>query len=145
MLGVPGRVLPYFNTPDLASAVVGFTAAELSDLTATPESVDEGLVQQHMKDEVDVNTIVRRFGITGQLPLGPNTGIYGDFTDIFDYDGAVERVRGARERFLKLPAEVREKFDNDPGKLIALAQSMPEVEFNALVNPPAVVAPPVVP
>ena len=32
---------------------------------------DPSLAQQHMKDECDINVIVERFGVTGQLPGAP--------------------------------------------------------------------------
>ena len=118
------------------SAVPGVSARELSDLTASvPNPDDLVLVQQHLKDEVDVNTIVKRFGITGNLPLGPDTGVYGDFTGISDFESAVERISGARERFMRLPASVRERFGNDPGQLIRMAQELPEEEFNRRITP----------
>lgn len=92
----------------------------------------ESKVQQHLGVEVDVNTIMRRHGISGSLPLGPATGVYGDFTDISDYESAVERVRGAEKRFMELPAEVRERFKNDPGLLIKRATEMEPDAFEAM-------------
>lgn len=123
------------------SADPRYTARELSDLTS---SVDEGgsLVQQQFHDEVDVNVIVRRFGI-GQ-PVALNTmGVYADFTGIYDYESAMERVRGAEERFMRLPPEVRARFENDPGRLIDAATLLSESEFAKLMDPPAAVVPPV--
>lgn len=111
----------------------GFSAREVSDATSL-ETGPETYTQQHFREEVDVNTIMRRFGVTQELPLGPATGIYGDFTGITDYESAVERIEGARNAFMQLPAEVRERFDNDPGKLIAAAEVMPPEEFEALFS-----------
>lgn len=130
-----------WDEPAAPPGLRGYDAKEVSRVTAT-HTGSESLVQQHLKDEVDINTIMRRFGVTDQLPLGPRTGIYGDFTGISDYESAVERVRGAQERFMELPAEIREKFRNDPGELIAAANSMPPEEFEALFAAPEV--PPVV-
>lgn len=109
----------------------GYDARAHSDATAV-EVGSESLVQQHFADEVDINTIMRRFGATRELPFGPDTGIYGDFTGISDYESAVARVEGARERFMALPATVRERFDNDPGVLIRAANELPEAEFLGL-------------
>lgn len=120
----------------------GYDAALVSDETGV-DTGSESLVQQHFVDEVDINTIMRRYGVTRELPLGPATGIYGDFTGISDYESAVERVEGARERFMKLPASVRERFRNDPGELIRAAENLPEEEFLGMfeATPPAPVAP----
>lgn len=106
----------------------------VSDATAQRSSA-LSLVQQHYKDEVDVNTIMRRFGVTGAMPFGQAAGVYGDFTGILDYEDAVEKVRDARERFMALPAEVRERFNNDPGVMISAAQEMSQDEFEALYTP----------
>lgn len=86
-------------------------------------------VQQQFADEVDVNTIVRRFGITRELPMWRAGGVYGDFTGIQDYDSAVEQIDRARAAFMKLDPVVREKFGNDPGNLIRMASELSEDEF----------------
>lgn len=118
---------------DLMGSLRSYSAREVSDRTGLNTGT-ETLVQQHFRDEVDVNTIMRRYGVTALAPLGPATGIYGDFTGVSDYESAVERIRGAQERFMKLPPELRERFDNDPGKLISAAESMPEAEFEAMFS-----------
>jgi len=109
----------------------GYDAKGVSD-SLSVDTGDRSKVQQHLGVEVDVNTIMRRHGITKALPLGESTGVYGDFTDIYDYESAVERVRGAEKRFMDLPAEVRERFKNDPGVLIRKATEMEPEAFNAL-------------
>lgn len=130
-----------FTSVSEESAQPGLTAAELSDLLANPGG-GESKVQQAFKDEVDVNVIVRRFGVT-QASAGQTMGVYGDFTGIHDYESAVERIEGAQRRFMSLPAEVRERFRNDPGVLIRAANELSEEEFARVLDPPkAVVATP---
>lgn len=97
------------------------------------------LTQQHLKEEVDVNTIVRRFGLVPELPKWKGEGIYGDFTGITDFDSAVAKVYGVQQAFMGLPAELRDKFKNDPGELVRYASSVSEEEFDRFVAP---VAPP---
>jgi len=79
--------------------------------------------QQQFKNEVDVNTIVRRFGVTGNLPQANMQGVYGDFAGIEDFEGAVAKVRDARERFYRLPPDIREHFNNSPAELIQFVQT----------------------
>lgn len=119
---------------------------EVSDVT----SVDTGqttLVQQHFKDEVDINTIVRRYGITAGLPFGPDGGMYGDFTGITDFDSAVALIKDTEDRFMRIPAELREKFNNNPGMLVRFAQDSTAEEFDAFFKPvqPGPVVPVVAP
>jgi phage internal scaffolding protein len=76
------------------------------------------LAQQHARDECDINTIVRRFGLTGELPNNVRVPRYGDFTAVSDYQTAMNMVIEANEAFMQLPAEVRSRFNNDPGALV---------------------------
>lgn len=79
---------------------------------------EQTLTQQHQKDEADINTIVRKFGLTGQLPQDLRVPQYGDFTGISDYQTALNAVMQANESFLQLPAKIREKFHNDPEQFV---------------------------
>lgn len=83
----------------------------------------ETKVIQSAKDECDINTIVRNFGITGQLP--PNTRVprYGDFSEVTDYRSAMQAVREAEESFMAMPARVRAQFDNDPQKFLEFVEN----------------------
>lgn len=89
------------------------------------ECKDESLAQQNQKDEADINTIVRRFGLTGKMPENYRAPSYGDFTGITDYHSALNAVKQAEEAFMLLPAEIRAEFDNNPQDLI-LAVENPE-------------------
>lgn len=104
------------------------------------------LVQQQFHDEVDINTIVRRFGLTREMPLGVGAGVYGDFSGISDYESAAARIRAADEGFLKLPPEVRERFGNDASLLVRAASELSEEDFVAKLKveqvPPAGGVPP---
>lgn len=135
---------PVWGLVSEESVVPGLTAVEVSDLTS---SVDAGgsPTQQQFREEVDVNVIVSRFGVGRQVAVD-TMGVYGDFTGIFDYESALARIEGAQARFMSLPAEVRERFQNDPGRLVRAAQDLSEEDFAKLMDPPKVeAAPPPVP
>lgn len=108
---------------------------------------EDSLVQQQFADEVDVNTIVRRFGVTGAMPFGLAGGVYGDFSGVTDYESAREMVDRADRAFMALPPDVRERVGHDPGAMVKLAQEMSEDEFRAYLEPakPDPVVPPVDP
>lgn len=76
------------------------------------------LAQQHMAEETNINTIVKRYGLTGTMPVPPRLPTYGDFTGVFDYQSALEALNDADKSFEALPADVRTKFGNDPGKFV---------------------------
>lgn len=79
---------------------------------------DPSLAVQSERDEVDINTIVKRFGLTGQLPVGVRAPTYGDFDGISDFHEAANAIAESYEAFDQMPAEVRRRFDNDPGKFV---------------------------
>jgi phage internal scaffolding protein len=94
-----------------------YDTMEASDASAL-ECLDPSLAQQHAKDEADINTIVRRFGLTGELPQGVRMPQYGDFTDATDYHTSLNAVRAADAAFMELPAHIRTRFNNDPGAFV---------------------------
>ena len=79
---------------------------------------DESKVQKDMQDETDISNILEKYGRTGMLPVMENPGMYDDFSDIPDYQEAQNRIRRADEAFNALPSKLREKFENDPAKMI---------------------------
>lgn len=79
---------------------------------------EEGMTQQQFAEEVDINTIVRRFGLTGELPQNPRPPLIGDFSGITDFKSAMDAVVNAQEGFMEFPAELRAKFDNDPQRML---------------------------
>lgn len=84
--------------------------------------------QQQFKDEVDINTIVHRFGLTGELPENVRVPQSGDFTNVTDYQTAMNLVVQAREAFMELPAEVRYRFHNDPQELQRFVENKDNLE-----------------
>lgn len=122
--------------------------ADVASIRSGLDTGTESLVQQHFSDEVDINNIMRRYGVTQLAPAIDVAGVYGDFTGIEDYDTALERIHRLHERFDSLPAEVREKFRNDPGVLLEYASTKTLEEMQAEFYPPVVSSaevPPVAP
>ncbi|AXH75196.1 MAG: internal scaffolding protein [Microviridae sp.] len=78
------------------------------------QCLDTSKTQQQFRDECDINVILQRFGVTGHLPITTVQPMEGDFTNVQDYQGALETVRAANENFMRLPSLVREKFGQDP-------------------------------
>jgi len=75
---------------------------------------EPSLALQSELEATDINVILKRFGITGQLPTSVRAPQYGDFTGVTDYQSALAAIQLADESFLELPAHVREEFNNDP-------------------------------
>lgn len=89
---------------------------------------DKSLTKQSFKKDVNINNIMSRYKRTQVLDyVNSNPGIYGDFSDVTDYQGALNQIMAARELFESLPAEIRKNFDNDPAKFLDFADN-PENE-----------------
>lgn len=84
---------------------------------------DESKTQQSAEAECNINEIVRRFGLTGEMPenfVMPQWGV--DATGALDFHAAMNAVREAEAAFMTLPAEVRVRFGHDPGSLMSFLE-----------------------
>lgn len=103
--------------PPVLRAYASYDPNEASD-AAGLECKDASRAIQSQKDEADINTIVRNFGITGRVPENLRVPSYGDFEFVGDYRTAIEAVREAEASFMRVPAETRLRFQNDPQKFL---------------------------
>ncbi|AXH75890.1 MAG: internal scaffolding protein [Microviridae sp.] len=134
-MSVPFVRSPYNYDRDLASAESAL------DCSGSPS-----LAKQSFADECDINTIVRNFGLTGQLPDNVTAPQYGDFEGIFDYQSALNAVIAAEDSFMAMPADLRARFHNSPQALLEFVSNdsnRDEAVKLGLVDPPPVSSPPV--
>lgn len=79
---------------------------------------DKSLTNQADMENADINNIMSRFEKTGFIPGTERQPMYGDFSEVKDYHTQLSAVRRAETAFNQLPASIRNRFDNDPQKLI---------------------------
>lgn len=106
MAKVPFMRTPFNYDRDEASAESGLVCPEPT------------LAQQQFREEADINIIMERFGRTGELVAPVRMPQYGDFTGVDDYHSAMNAVIAAQVSFDALPAKLRARFENDPGKFV---------------------------
>lgn len=108
---------------------------------------DASLTRQEFAQEADINNIMRKYASgLPPAPAGARPPVFGDFSNVPDYQTALNKVIDAQERFAELPSQVRRRFDNDPAKLLAFLASednRDEAVKLGLLDPPNVVDPPV--
>lgn len=92
---------------------------------------DPSLTVQSDAEDADINTIVKRFGLTGQLPSNVRVPLASDFVDIVDFKSAMNALRSAQESFDVMPADVRARFLNDPQVFVEFCT---ETKDGVLVN-----------
>lgn len=90
---------------------------------AIPDTEQNNRTKQEFAEEVDINTLLRRFNITGQLPENVRMPTYADFTEVYDFHTAANAIAQANEAFEAMPAEVRLRFHNDPAEFLAFCDN----------------------
>lgn len=102
---------------------------------------------QSEKNDADINEIMRRFGRTGTVPTPHEIPFYGDFSDVTDYQTALNDLRAAQDAFSALPSKIRNRFENDPAQLLNFIHN--DANYDEAVEigliPPKEVAPPPAP
>jgi len=99
---------PYNTDSDSVSRETGISCTQ-----------EENLTSQEFTEDADINTIVRRFGLTGELPGDWKAPQTGDFTHITDFQTALNMVKATEEKFMEMPARLRERFHNNPQHLLS--------------------------
>ena len=81
---------------------------------------DPSLAKQSFAKAADIRYILERFAKTGVLPTSGSTPIYGDFTSATSegYQESLNLVASIKSKFERLPAELRDRFENDASKLL---------------------------
>lgn len=87
------------------------------------------LTQQHFKDECDINLIIKRFTKNDLALMAMMSDMrYGDYSTPVDFHEAMNIVIRAQEQFDSLPSSVRDKFDNDPVKMLDFVSKKENIE-----------------
>lgn len=108
---------------------VSFRTAYGPKLVVDTHPVGESMAKQAFKAECDVNNIMKRFERTGVMEHAAKyEGRYGDFTEVGDYQTAMQAVVEAREAFESLPAQLRARFGNDPGAFLGFIEDPENIE-----------------
>lgn len=105
--------------------------------------LDKSLTVQSEKDSCDLNVLMQRYTVRGELPQLNMPPLQGDFTDTPTYQEALNLMVSANRSFMALPARVRNKFENDPGQFVAFMSdenNRDEIRQMGLWSPEAVTA-----
>lgn len=102
----------YLSGYDVEEGIVPPSRYVISFKDSVNKTVQSG------KDDADINVIVRRFKLSGQLPPVNAQPFFGDFSEVEDYHSAMNKIIEARNAFMDLPAETRKRFNNSPQELI---------------------------
>lgn len=88
------------------------------------------ITKQSMKAECDIHNILRQYQRTGIITHVQNARpTYSDLPDDMDYQRSLHTIMAAEEAFDGLPAQVRDHFGNDPGRLLAALQDPAQADY----------------
>ncbi|AXH76686.1 MAG: internal scaffolding protein [Microviridae sp.] len=94
--------------------------------------------KQEFKEECDINTIMKRYELTGELPnISEVAPQYLDVSAGVDFQQSMEFVAGANSLFGEMPSAIRNKFNNDPREFVefcSLEKNRPELAEMGLLN-----------
>lgn len=77
------------------------------------------LTKQSFAGDTDINKIIAKFEKTGMIEhVNRRQPFYGDVSEYRGYQESLEMVREAQELFNNMSANIRERFENDPVKMI---------------------------
>lgn len=131
-----------FKGPFVRSAY-NYDMDEVSEATGL-RCLDKSLTQQEFAEECDINVIVKRAGLTGELPEGVMVPFNADFEGgVVDFKSAMNLLVSANNAFMEMPAEVRSRFMNDPARFIDFVSdesNRDEARKLGLLVPPAPVS-----
>lgn len=83
------------------------------------ETGEKSMTKQEFVAQCDVNNIMKKYKETGLLDhVNRYQGSYGEFADAPDYHTALNKMHEADAMFMGIPSDIREVFDNDPGKFL---------------------------
>ena len=83
---------------------------------------DEMRTKQDDRNRTNLNSIMRKYMATGELPTGRPVS-YGDFTKVDSLLTAMVQVDQAERSFARLPAKVRDLCANDPVNFLAMVET----------------------
>ncbi|WNK12704.1 MAG: internal scaffolding protein [Microvirus sp.] len=96
------------------------------DQNSLMNSIDDfgpSLTVQADLEDSDINVIVARFNLTGTVPENLKMPSYIEYDGVFDFQTAQHIIRDAQNEFMRMPAGVRARFDNDPGKFLQFVET----------------------
>lgn len=102
------------------------------------------LTVQSERDDCDINIIMERFGHGQPVPVNVSTPMQGDFTDVTDFQSAMNLIIAAEQSFMEMPAKVRARFDHDPQQFLDFLSddnNRAEAESLGLIIKPVLDAP----
>lgn len=84
--------------------------------------LDPSRTDQSQAQDADINVMLERFRVTGQIKQAAAVPTYGDYTGVNDFFTARGAILHAEDEFMRLPPKLREQLGHDPQNFLAYVQ-----------------------
>lgn len=74
---------------------------------------EKSMARQSEADSCDINKIMKRYEVTGELPESGRSGFFADVSALGDYRAVRDNINFAEAAFLRYPPDFRMRFGND--------------------------------
>ena len=82
-------------------------------------SKEPSRTKQSFREECDINVLMAKYQKQGVIShVNPRQPVYADVTAALPFQEALAVVQAAQAAFSQLPATVRSRFENDPGRFV---------------------------
>lgn len=100
---------------------------------------EPSLTKQSLINETNINCIMRRYETTGIIDhIADKQPLFGDFSNLDDYQTQLNKVTQANDLFMSYPAAIRKMFDNDPAVFVEFCsnpENLPKLREIGLAEP----------
>lgn len=122
--GMPWKLVDGVRVPDIDAIracpfPTPYTVGQFGARPTVACPPDSSETSQEYLEECDINVLMARYQRGIPLPILNTPASYGDVSDVPDYMEALNIVIQAQHDFADLPAKLRERFNHDPGQLLA--------------------------
>jgi len=82
------------------------------------------LVEESHAERTNIHKIMKRYRATGIIEhVNQHKGTYADMATSLDYKESLDLILKADSMFSELPADLRARFENNPGKFVDFMQN----------------------
>lgn len=89
----------------------------------------KSLTCQDYRDECTIPKVIEKYNITGRVTnVRTDEPMYGEFHDVPNYQESLQIIIDADNKFNALSSKIRDRFQNDPAKMIEFMQDPENAE-----------------
>lgn len=97
-----------------SATIIPFATAYSPKQRVPFETTGPSLTNGEFAEELKVQNMIKKFDQDNYFELTKRVATYSDFTNTTNLTDAMSQIESAQNSFQEFPAEIRERFRNDP-------------------------------